>query len=394
MAIKKNSKKNPKDNLLIHSKAKVEFYKAYLERYLRILCLSKYINSVNIYDLFCGMGIYKNDEKGSPIVAFDSIVSFFLEWKEKTNARITLVVNDISFENVKKVKSYIESQSHEFCNVRYFNEDIEKMFTIVQEEVNKTKSDTRNIIFIDPYGYKNIHKDMLFSLMNNRRTEIILFLPISHMYRFTKVAIKEGEEKNQYEPLRNFVNSFFPDMRHPIRTNTVNNVMKYIHSITIALRNNDSYYSTSYYIERDKVNHFALFFVSPHIFGFEKILEVKWQLDEQNGKGFKIPEQQGNLFAEEIAEEIKTNNAKRLEEILRNALTEPRTNKELYEITLKSEFLPAHATAILTEWQNTKKEFKVIDFKTGKPAQKKSFYISYEYYKKEEPKVNFIFDRL
>lgn len=56
-------KTDPKHNLMLHSRAKVEFYKNYLERYLRILCLSKYINNVNIYDVFCGMGIYEDGEK-------------------------------------------------------------------------------------------------------------------------------------------------------------------------------------------------------------------------------------------------------------------------------------------------------------------------------------------
>lgn len=393
MTTKKNPKKDPKNNLLIHSKAKVEFYKTYLEIYLRVLCLSKHIKKVNIYDMFCGMGIYENDEKGSPIVAYDAINSFFNEWKEKTDTKITLVVNDISSQNVEKVKNYIESQPQEFCNVRYFNEDIEKMFAVAQKEVGKTQSDARNIIFIDPYGYKNINKDMLFSLMENGKTEIILFLPISHMYRFTNVAIKDEEHKVQYVALRDFVNSFFPNENHPIRTNTVSNVMEYIHSITIALRDNNSYYSTSYYIERDKANHFALFFVSPHIFGFEKILEVKWQLDEQNGKGFKIPEQQGNLFAEQIAEENKTNNAKRLEEILRNSLIEPKTNKELYEITLNNEYLPKHTVEILKKWQKIEKDFNVVDIQTDKPARKNSFYISYEHYKEKEPKVKFTINR-
>lgn len=168
-------KKDPKNHLLIHSKAKVDFYKNYLERYLRILCLSKHIKNVNIYDIFCGMGIYEDGGKGSPIVAFEAISSFFTEWNGKTNTKVSLAVNDISSQNVAKVKQYIESQSHEFCNIRYFKEDIERMFRIVQEEVSKTQIDTRNIIFIDPYGYKNINKDKLFNLMKNGRTEIIFF---------------------------------------------------------------------------------------------------------------------------------------------------------------------------------------------------------------------------
>ena len=64
---------DPQKNLLLHSKAKVDFYKKYLEKYLGILFQSTYIEEINIYDLFCGIGIYENGKKGSPIVAFECI---------------------------------------------------------------------------------------------------------------------------------------------------------------------------------------------------------------------------------------------------------------------------------------------------------------------------------
>lgn len=59
--------------MLIHSEAKVEFFKKYLERYLRILYLAPSVDEINIFDVFCGTGIYDNAKKGSPIVAFDVI---------------------------------------------------------------------------------------------------------------------------------------------------------------------------------------------------------------------------------------------------------------------------------------------------------------------------------
>ena len=383
-------KTDPKHNLLLHSKAKVAFYKSYLERYLRILCLSKYINNVNIYDVFCGMGIYEDGGKGSPVVAFDAINSFFAEWNSKTKTKVTLIFNDKSVKNINKVRNYIDAQPHKFCSIQYFNKDIEEMFEIVQNAVTQTKRDTRNIIFIDPYGYKNIRKDLLLNLMENKKTEIILFLPISHMYRFTRTAV-EDDTIIQYEPLRRFVYSFFPE-NHPITKSNIN-IMEYIQYITKALKFNGQFYTTSYYIERDATNHFALFFISPHIFGFEKILEVKWLLDEESGKGFRLPESQGNLFTEYFSEEAKINNAERLKTILANALIEPKNNIELYEIILDNEYLPKHAIDILTKWQMSKRNFKVIDIVTNKPARKKSFYISYEYHK-QAAKVKFIIEKL
>jgi three-Cys-motif partner protein len=368
---KKNN--NVKNTLQIHSQAKVKFYATYLNRYLRILYLAKPIERINIYDVFCGMGIYEDGGKGSPVVAFDTIKNLFTDGKiSKNNTQINLVVNDKEQQRIDKVKSYIDSENQNYCTIDYCNYDIEQMFDIVQQEVVQTASTTRNLIFIDPYGYKNIKKDILYKLMENGKTEIILFLPISHMHRFTQKAIQD-EETSQYEPLRQFVSSFFSENHKMIKQQLP--VMEYIQCIVEALRYN-KFFTTSYYIERDASNYFALFFMSSHIFGFEKILEVKWQLDEEAGRGFKIPELQKGLFDDSFAEESKNKNAEKLESILLHVLTESKTNKQIYKITLENEFLPKHATEIFEKWQSNNPNFKVLDIKTKQEARKKSFYIS------------------
>ena len=157
-------KLNVKNTLQIHSQAKIEFYEEYLNRYLRILYLSEHIKQITIYDVFCGMGIYQDGGKGSPIVAFEVIKKFLSDEKFRGNStQITLIVNDKEEEKIKKVKDYIDSQNQNICEVRYCNYDIEQMFNIVQQEVSKTKADTRNLIFIDPYGYKNIKKEIFLN---------------------------------------------------------------------------------------------------------------------------------------------------------------------------------------------------------------------------------------
>ena len=66
-----------KNTMQIHSRAKVDFYKTYLERYVAILCQSPYIRHIRIYDVFCGMGIYEDGGKGSPVVAYDTIKAIY-----------------------------------------------------------------------------------------------------------------------------------------------------------------------------------------------------------------------------------------------------------------------------------------------------------------------------
>ncbi len=371
------TKLDVKNTMQMHSKAKVEFYKSYLERYVAILCQSQYIHRIRIYDVFCGMGIYEDGGKGSPVVAYDTIRGIYETHNIKNKTEIELVVNDKSETRIEKVKEYIDQNKHSYCNVRPYNLEISQLLKVIVPEINNTPSDTRNLVFIDPYGYKDIKKELLLELMKNGRTEVILFLPISHMQRFTIVAIQDEESITQYEPLREFVYSFFPDTNHPIRKNTVK-AIDYINYVANALKFNNKFFATSYFIERDKANIFALFFMSSNILGFEKILETKWKLDEEHGGGFRLPEkdQTLNMFADEFALETKNENARRLRIVIEEALKSPKTNNEVYELVVRNEFLPKHANEVLKDLQNTNPKFSVIDILTGKNARKNAFYLS------------------
>jgi len=371
-----------KNTMQIHSRAKVDFYKTYLERYLAILCQSSFIRHIRIYDVFCGMGIYEDGGKGSPVVAYDTIKNVFEAHRIENNTDITLVVNDKSDVRIATVKEYINKNRHSYCMVRPYNLEIGQLLNIIVPEIDNTSSDTRNLVFIDPYGYKDIKKELLLDLMKNGRTEVILFLPISHMQRFTNVALQDEDAITQYEPLRDFVYSFFPDTKHPIRQSTVK-AKEYIRYVADALKFNNTFFATSYYIERDKANYFALFFMSSNIFGFEKILETKWALDEEHGGGFKLPEITQNLFAEEFALEAKNDNATRLKRILEHALRSPQTNNDIYELVLRNEFLPKHANEVLRNLQQSNPHFSVQDISSGRNARKNSFYLSYQHYKKD-----------
>lgn len=375
------TKVDVKNTMQIHSRAKVDFYKTYLERYVAILCQSQYIRHIRIYDVFCGMGIYEDGGKGSPVVAYDTIKGIYEAHSITNKTEIELVVNDKSEARIAKVKEYIDLNKHSYCNVRPYNLEINQLLGVIVPEINNTPADTRNLVFIDPYGYKDIKKELLLELMKNGRTEVILFLPISHMQRFTNAAIQDEDAIIQYEPLREFVYSFFPDTNHPIRQNTVK-AIEYINYVANALKFNNKFFATSYFIERDKANIFALFFMSSNILGFEKILETKWKLDEEHGGGFRLPEKEQtiDMFADEFALETKNENARRLKKILEEALKSPKTNNDIYELVVRNEFLPKHANEVLKDLQNTNPKFSVIDILTGKKARKSAFYLTYKNY--------------
>ena len=377
------AKTNVKTSLQPHSKAKVDFLKSYLGRYLRILNRVSYIQKINLFDVFCGMGIYDDGGKGSPIVIAEAICEI-AKTEPNLLQKISLHLNDADKIKIENVEKHIEQNNLNPFTIHYYNSDIQAMFTTVLREANQNIQSIFNLAFIDPYGYKEIKRDVLVSLLQNKHTEIILFLPISHMYRFTKVA-QTDTEKTQYKPLRDFIESFFVE-NHPIRTQQVHTPHDYINYLKDAFSFKNNRFSASYFIERNETNFNALFFMTSHIYGLEKILEVKWQLNDENGKGFTQPKP-ATLFDDYFVNEAKENNAEKLKQIILNELeNRDLTNVEMYRLVLQNEFLPKHANEILKELQNSN-QISVVDEGTNISARKGSFYLGYDAHKNTTSRV-------
>lgn len=383
-------KKNSQNTMLAHSRAKVEFYEKYLERYLPILSLSKYISTINIYDVFCGKGVYENGGEGSPVRALKAIVD--AKKKFPSSTKVALRLNDKDELNIESVRQYIAQAVpgyEQYCDVKFAHVDAEKLLDNMTGWMQGTKNDERNLLFIDPYGYKTIHKETLKGLMRNGKTEIILFLPVSFMHRFKDYALEADTET--IAPLRRFTEEFFPE-GHPMRNvDEEMNVHEYIDCLKDAFSYGGKYYTSSYQIEREKGKFFALFFMTSNLLGFEKILEVKWNLDEEDGNGFVLakasPYVQMSLFEDDFAEAKRQEHSKRLREAIVDYLKEPRDNSQLYEFVLRKGYLKQHGNGILKQLQDEGR-LEVVDTASGNAARKGSFYLTYEAAK--TPKVRFI----
>ena len=364
-----DKKVNPKEYVLPHSKAKLDFFGNYLEIYLEILLSSDYFSRINVFDLFCGTGIYEDGRKGSPIIAFNIIQNLKTKL-QSTKSKVTLFVNDGESEKIDKVKEIIESQNkHNIC-VEFYNKDFEEIKRTVINKLNIDTGSVRNLIFLDPYGYKSIHKNDIESILKNGKTEIVLFLPISHMHRFKNVAI-EDYDNSKYEKLRNFIYEFFPE-NHPIKNERIT-VKEFIGHIKESLTFFSKYFSASYFIQRDKANFNALFFITPHIYGLEKIIQVKWKLDPQDGSGYAIKRDLNQYVIGEIYNSDFNNN---IENLIKKGNID---NRELYKYTLLNNRLPTHVNEILKKLQDESK-INVFDIELNKEARRNSFYVNYKYY--------------
>lgn len=370
--IKHHTKKETLSNVFEHSQAKLEFYKNYLWRYLTVLLNDSYTTKINIYDIFCGVGIYDDGGKGSPVIAVEAIKNLQAKYKDKN---ITLTINDINKGSVEKVKRYIDNNFKNICKINSYNCDAKEMFQIVISNIKQSNKNEKNLIFIDPYGYKEIYKNNILDIMNAGKSEIILFLPISNMYRFSKDALCDEENKS-YVHLRRFIEEFF-DESHPIYEGKFEHQLEYIEFIKKALCFNDVYFSASYSIQRDTKNYYSLFFVTSHIYGLEKVLETKWKLDALCGEGFEQNKQAG-LFDEENKENKKNECFEKLKISLFSFLNEYKINYEIYEFIVKEGFSPSHANKALEEMRES------LIFESDYKPRKNAFLVGYKYYKEKD----------
>lgn len=230
--------------------------------------------------------------------------------------------------------------------------------------------DEKAFIFIDPYGYKEIRASDLKKFLRSKKSEVLLFLPTQFMYRFDA----EGTPEALIEILSELVD--LKDWKPN------NSVYEFIDQFKEALKRflGEDFFVDTFTIEKDKATVFCLFFFSSHIRGFEKMLETKWQIDEEEGKGWSY-EKSGNLFSS-----MKTNLLKqRLIELLKNK--EKVFNGDVYEFTLRLGYLPKHVVDLFSGFQDQGK-LTIISENSDK-IRKGAFYIGYDNYKANYKKVYF-----
>ncbi|MGH1462914.1 MAG: three-Cys-motif partner protein TcmP [Neptuniibacter sp.] len=367
-------KKETAQSVLPHTEAKLQFYTQYLARYLAILLRSSHVEQINIYDMFCGEGTYSDGNTGSAVRAVEAI------WKAQSpNANsksINLHLNDLDKAKTDKLRIVLDSRESVEKNFRisYSNTEAAELLGKLPSGFKSQNSKVRNLVFIDPYGYKDISRSSLEALLALGRTEVILFLPIEQIYRFFSKTTTESVD-NSYKPLKRFVEQFEIDITQ------IHSEKSLVAALATVLAFNNELYSTSYSIKNHTGHYYGMFFITSNLLGLEKIIEVKWGLDTQEGSGFSGTDQQDFFLETDIQDHLKN----QLTVYLSDG---EKTNIELYEFVLKSGFMAKHANAFFKGWQ-AEGRLRKFDLKKGKAAAKNTFKLTYDEYKTGIPSIRY-----
>lgn len=366
------TKKNSQVVMLPHSKAKVSLYREYLEKYLRIITLAGY-KKVYLYDLFCGVGRYENGGKGSPLVTLDVVQNLYTGLPN-ASINIEILFNDANSAKIDNLKNIIDTEypsSKQTCSINYSKQKYNQVISGVKNKILTFGGGEKCLLFIDPYGYKDIKVNDLKAFLQGEKVELLLFLPTSNIYRYSNTDTKKLNSGTQ--TTKAFLEDLFGDPVPQFNSN-----LDFVDQMKNTLRKSikDTYVDTFTLESTDKKNLYCLFFFSKHIYGYEKILESKWKLDTKNGQGFKIDanESQTLLFSPKDRLKVK---------LKKYLIEKARYNGEIYQFTLEEGFLPTDAVAFLKCWKKQNK-LVMIDTETKGRVSGNTYGIAHEYWKKEE----------
>lgn len=206
---------------------KIEFYKNYIEGYLIKLLMG--FGQCFIADLFCGAG--KNGDKdGSPLVLIDRIKYILTtpELKLK-NPQIYILFNDNEKKNVQNLEIELKNvKTDEHINIHSIQK--EKFEDILPKILKQFEhSSIPKFFFLDPFTYSNVKINHLKEIMSLKNTEILLFLPVLHGYRFasdrklskdhkTRTFLEEFTIKgiDDYENIHDFMKSIKNKLRQEL----------------------------------------------------------------------------------------------------------------------------------------------------------------------------------
>ena len=354
-------------NLPAHSEAKISLLKEYLNAYIPIISHDGYTKIIYFADVFCGPGMYAEGKAGSPVVIARALSS--LHQTVPNAPKTSLMANDKDEFNIATVESYVRplANKHPKLSLETSSLDGKKVIELLKQQ--NIPVDQKRFLFIDPFGYKDIHVADLLDLMKGKQTELLLFQPSSFMFRFS--------EKGTPESLSGFLSELSNGDDWPAGLD----IFGYVNYVRVLFqeRFGREYFVDSFTIQKDQKSVFCLFFFTPHIRGFEKMLEAKWRLNTATGRGWHFNEASNadplfSLVAQTSELEIV------LEHLLQGG--DEVSNVEIYETSLRSGFLPKHANDILKSWQKTHR-IEVLPAQTRKGA----FYVNYDNFKNRDRKI-------
>ena len=348
---------------------KLEIFRGYIREWLSVFLSRKSFRTINIFDFFAGPGKDCNGVEGSPLIITEELGKYLEnpDFPVASDVEIKVLFNDADQNKITLLQKELRRENA--FTVETTNLSFKESFDaqrIVLESPSVAK-----LVILDQCGVKQIPPDVFRQLVNLPSTDFMFFISSSILKRFISV-----EEVGQY----------FPDMSaEEIGNIPATDIHRFVCSYYQKLvPSRKEFYLAPFSIKKG-ANIYGIIFGSGKLLGLEKFLKVCWNQDAVSGEANYDIDDDMVRKGETLFEEL---NISRKRDLFRKQLIAFlqafRTNNELYKFTLENGCLPIHTAEILKDLQKSiRLEAKPSD------TRKSSFYLRWEYYKKQEIKAKF-----
>lgn len=317
--------------------AKIRIYKKYIEVYLFKLLMG--FQKCCIFDLFCGTG--KNGaKKGSPLVLIDEILYVLSDPQvKKKNPAVFILFNDKEAGCIKELTKNLNGITLP-SNVKLIIENLD--FGAV---LNKMKSKMKSLngttipkfIFLDPFKYSIINIQDIKDLLGLGNTEILLFLPVFHCYRFASCdKFSDGHKTKK------FLEEFTVDGVHDY-----DDIVDFVDSIKRKMEAALSGVSVRPIILDDGSRKNALFLITKSLEGLLLMNKLAFKDSVDGTIIFIGKEGQKSLFGTDGTVAFKNFEDSLKQELIDKGVMK---NNDIIDFTIKKFFLPSHAKKILIKF--------------------------------------------
>ena len=375
----KNFQNNPFDE---STKLKLNIFGECFRAWLPVFIHDPFTEQIFIFDFFAGSGIDSEGILGSSLILLNEARGEDRKYCSKAKKKITFIFNEHNRNNINELENNVSNHfenciKQNQCEKCVYDYEINKsdFKTVFYTEKTQEILQDKNIgkfVLLDQYGFKEIDKDIFLHLVKSPKTDFIFFISSSFIKRFQqhentkkyidteKLNFDESQPKECHRIIAEYFKELIPkDQEY------------YLHQFTIQKEN--------------KGNYYGLIFGTNHTFGMEKFLKVCWNQDNVSGEANYDIDDDMIRNGMTLFNELNTSRKKDFfKDQLITFLQDFRSNNELYKFTLENGCLPMHTNEILKVMQkNERLEAQPSD------TRKSSFYLSWEYYKKQEIKAKF-----
>lgn len=352
-----------------HTKAKHDLLRAFFNKWVSIHSehfAKRGGGLVRIYDGFAGPGVYSGGEAGSPLILMRALctntnlrkrwqaVRYDLHFVEKNPARAEMLETKLrEFEvTMRRGPGWTERVRWGVTCGRY-----EKNFPA------PVPGHSALFLFLDPFGYSHAPMTLTRDLIQQPKSDSLIFLPLSFVNRF---AGREGQERA--------LDRFFGTSAWRKVPNGPGRPAALLELFQDQLRTAGLTWVLPFRLgPEERGNAYWLVGGSSHLSGFASIKEGFWTVDPVNGQGFaaslSVPAGQ-DAFA--FDDPVAGPNTAPLLNLLRDRFgQEVFTVEDAVEVTKRSRFLESHlkrltlAAAEKTGQLNVQRPSGARQFKEG-----------------------------